>query len=198
MNKRGEKMDKPKKSGAAIFMYAVIAVTVVLSSVCLWLYYGNGTENEAVLWTGIVSFMIMYHLWLRIIMGNVTKLFKIKRSHWFFKEKSFEKPLYKFLRVKKWKDKALTYNPEAFSLKKHTLDEIADVMAKSETDHWVNEIISLISILFSILWGEFWIFFATAVLAMIFDAQFIVIQRYNRPKVERIIEKKLRLKEKLA
>ena len=191
-------MDKPKKSGAAIFMYAVIAVTVVLSSVCLWLYYGNGTENEAVLWTGIVSFMIMYHLWLRIIMGNVTKLFKIKRSHWFFKEKSFEKPLYKFLRVKKWKDKALTYNPEAFSLKKHTLDEIADVMAKSETDHWVNEIISLISILFSILWGEFWIFFATAVLAMIFDAQFIVIQRYNRPEVERIIEKKLRLKEKLA
>ena len=191
-------MDKPKKSGAAIFMYAVIAVTVVLSSVCLWLYYGNKTENEAVLWTGIVSFMIMYHLWLRIIMGNVSKLIKINRSSCFFKERVFEKPLYEFLRVKKWKGKALTYNPEAFSLKKHTLDEIADVMAKSEVDHWINEIISLTSILFSLIWGQLPIFVITALAAMVFDAQFIVIQRYNRPRAERIITKELKLKENLV
>jgi len=38
----------------------------------------------------------------------------------------------------------------------------------------------------------------TALAAMIFDAQFIVIQRYNRPRAERIITKKLKFKEKLV
>ncbi|MBQ8003511.1 MAG: hypothetical protein IJ299_00225 [Oscillospiraceae bacterium] len=183
-------MSKRKISGPAIFMYSVIVIMLISAAVCMGLYYSGTTENGAVLWCGIVAFMIVYHFWLRLIMGNVTKLFKINRNHPWFREKNFEKALYKLLRVKSWKDKALTYNPEAFSLEHHSLDEIADVMAKSELDHWINELISLSSILFSLLWGEFWIFLITAVAAMIFDAQFIVIQRYNRPKVLRIIEKR--------
>ena len=182
-------MPKQKKSGSAIFMYSVIALTVIVSVVCFVLYYGDKTENNTVLWVGIVSFMIMYHFWLRIIMGNVSKLFRINPESKWFQEKSFEKSLYRFLRVKKWKGKALTYNPESFSLEKHSLEEISAVMTKSETDHWINEIISLTSILFSLIWGEFQIFFITAIFAMIFDAQFIVIQRYNRPRVKRILQK---------
>lgn len=189
-------MSKQKISGPALFMYAVIFITVITATVCLSLFYTGKTENSTVLWAGIVAFMIVYHFWGRIIMGNVSKLFKIDASHWWFREKGFEKGLYKLLRVKKWKGKALTYNPEAFSLKNHTLNEIADVMTKSEVDHWINEVISLASILFSILWGELGIFVLTAVLAMIFDAQFIVIQRFNRPRVLRIINRqKLKSKE---
>lgn len=178
---------KQKKSGSAIFMYAVIALTVVISAVCLGLYYGGRTQSGTVLWVGIVAFMIMYHFWLRIIMGNVSKLFPIRRDHWWFRERRFERPLYRLLRVKRWKDKALTYNPESFSLQAHSLDDIADTMAKSETDHWINQLISLSSMLFSILWGQFWIFCITAIAAMLFDAQFIVIQRYNRLRVLRLL-----------
>lgn len=183
-------MNKRKVSGPALFMYSVIAITVVTWVICFCLYYGGRTDSSVILWVGIVAFMIMYHFWLRIIMGNVSKLFKINRDHFWFRELPFEKKLYKLLRVKKWKDKALTYNPDSFSLEKHSLDEIADVMAKSEVDHWINEVISLTSILFSLIWGQFWIFLITAIAAMIFDAQFIVIQRYNRPKILRILERK--------
>lgn len=182
-------MSKQKKSGPALFMYAVIFITAITSAVCFGIYYLGTSQSGAVLWAGIVSFMIMYHLWVRIIMGNVSKLLKINQNCWWFREKPFEKRLYKLLRVKKWKGKALTYNPEAFSLEKHTLDEIAQVMTKSELDHWINEIISLASILFSLIWGQFWIFAITALLAMIFDAQFIIIQRFNRPRISRILEK---------
>ena len=91
--------------------------------------------------------------------------------------------------MKQWKGKALTYDPESFSLKKHSLEEIANTMCKSEIDHWINEFISLSTILFAILWGELWIFAITALAAMIFDGQFIVIQRYNRPRVLKILEK---------
>ncbi len=185
-------MGKIKKSGPAIFMYAVIAFTAVTAVACFVLHYGNIYKNGVVLWVGICAFTIMYHLWARIIMGNVTKLFKINFNQSWFREKPFEKKLYKALGVRRWKDKALTYNPELFSLRDYSLEQVANTMAKAEVDHWVNELISLSTLLFAIPWGAFWIFAATAVLAMIFDAQFIVIQRYNRPRIVRLIEREIR------
>ena len=182
-------MAKSKKSGSAIFMYCVIGVAVAVSVVCFTLYLANVSKNAVILWTGIVAFTIMYHLWMRLIMGNVNKLFNIKYTQWWFKERAFEKKLYKFLRVKKWKGKALTYNPELYSVKDNSFEDIASTTAKSETDHWINELISLSTVLFSIWWGAFWIFFVTAIIAMLFDAQFIVIQRYNRPRLVRMIER---------
>ena len=179
-------------SGPAKFMYSIIALTLITSIICFYLYYGEIFENNVVLLVGIIAFTIMYHFWVRLIMGNVSKLFKkhISYKNWWFKEKFFEKKLYKFLRVKEWKGKALTYNPEQFSLKENSLDDIANTMAKSEVDHWINELISISTMFFSILWRHLWIaFVVSAIVAMIFDSQFIIIQRYNRPRVIRVLEK---------
>ena len=183
-----------KKSGPQLFMYSVIAITLITSIICFVLYYGKHNDNSIILWVGITAFTIMYHFWARIIMGNVSKLFKkhINYKQRLFKERKFEKKLYKILHVKNWKDKALTYNPETFSLKEHSLEEIANTMAKSEVDHWINEAISLSTLLFAIPWGEFWIFFVTALAAMIFDSQFIIIQRYNRPRIVKLLERENR------
>ena len=181
-----------KKSGPAIFMYCIIAITVITSIVCFVLYYGDFYKTGIILWTGITAFTIMYHFWVRIIMGNVSKLLikHINYNQWWFKEKSFEKGLYKILRVKEWKDKALTYNPESFSLKEHSLEEIANTMVKSEVDHWINEVISLSTLFFIIPWGDgTWAFVISAIIAMIFDSQFIIIQRYNRPRILKILER---------
>lgn len=183
-------MQKFKPSGPAILMYSLILLGLILSAVCFTKYYLLKSDNNLVLWIGVVSFMIVYHLWLRIIMGNVTKLFKLDYNSYWYKEKSFEKNIYKFLRVKQWKGKALTYNPELFSIKNYTPHQIALTMTKAETDHWINLVISLVSILFSLVWGEAWIFILTAVLAIAFDSQFILIQRFNRPRVLKLIEKK--------
>jgi len=184
-------MSKTKKSGPAIFMYCVIAVTIITWVICFSLYYGDVYKNGVVLWTGIVAFTIMYHFWVRIIMGNISKLFQkhIHYKQWWFKERKFEKRLYKLLHVKEWKGKALTYNPESFSLKEHSLEEIANTMSKSEVDHWINEVISITTMFFTIPWGAFWIFFVQAIVAMIFDSQFIIIQRYNRPRIVKILER---------
>lgn len=178
-------------SGPAIFMYSVIAIAIIIWVVCFSLYYGDSTDSKVVLWIGIVSFTIMYHLWVRIIMGNVCKLFKkhINYKQWWFKERKFEKKIYKILRVKEWKGKALTYNPEQFSLKENSLESIGNTMAKAEIDHWINELISISTILFTIPWGGFWPFFISALVAMVFDGQFIIIQRYNRPRVIMLLEK---------
>lgn len=185
-------MRQTKKSGSAVFMYCVIALTLIAASVCFILYYGGFVKSSAVLWVGIVAFSILYHFWLRIIMGNVTKLFRIRHTQRWFREHRFERKLYNLLRVRRWKDKVLTYDPAAFSLEDHTLEEIADTTAKAETDHWVNELISLSTLLFAIPWGAFPVFLITAILGMLFDAQFIVVQRYNRPVVLRVLERQRR------
>lgn len=185
-------MKKTKPSGPAIFMYCVIAITLIASLICFVLYYGNINTNDTILWVGITAFTIMYHLWMRLILGCITTYFKkhINYKQWWFKERKFEKGLYKALKVKQWKGKALTYNPELFSVKDYSLEEIANTMTKAETDHWLNELLSLSTLLFGVIWGELWIFALTAFAAMLFDAQFIVIQRYNRPRIVKILEKK--------
>ena len=186
-------------SGPAIFMYSVIVVSIIIWVTCFSLYYGGINDSKIILWTGIVTFTIMYHFWVRIIMGNVSKLFKkhINYKQWWFKERKFEKKLYKFLHVKDWKDKALTYNPEHFSLKHNSLETIANTIAKSEVDHWINEVISVSTIFFAIPWGGLWAFLISAVVAMIFDSQFIIIQRYNRPRIVKILEREKKVLEKV-
>ena len=128
-------MSKKKKSGSAIFMYCVIALMVSVTVVCFGLYYTGVLKNGVVLWTGVTAFTVTYHFWGRIILGNVTKLFRIHSGQRWFKERKFEKKLYKLLRVRKWKEKVLTYDPDAFDVNKHTLEEIANTMCKAETDH---------------------------------------------------------------
>jgi len=182
-------MAKGKLSCSAVFMYASVFITVLCAALCFALFYGGITRAEAVLWVGIVAFMIFFHFGGRIFMGEVSKRFKINQNHWWFREKPFERKLYELLRVKKWKGRALTFDPQAFSLKDHSLSEIAATMTKSETDHWINELISLVSVFFALIWGQWWIFLLTAAAAMIFDAQFIVIQRYNRPRVLKLLNK---------
>ena len=185
-------MKNTKLSGPAVFMYTSIAVMTLLSAVMLALYYGGITDSGIVRWTGIVSFMILYHFGMRILMGEVNKLWKISYKSAFFRPLKFEKRLYSLLRVRLWRDKVLTFRPDEFLMSKNTLDDIANTMAKVEVDHWVNEIISVSAIFFSLLWGAFPIFLVSSAVAMLFDAQFIALQRFNRPHVVRLIEAKER------
>ena len=182
-------MEKAQKSGSAIFMDIVIALMLMVACVSFVLYYGGFFQSLIVLWVGVASFTILYHFWLRIILGNVTKHFHIRYTAWWFKERRFEQKLYKLLRVRKWKGKVLTYDPDAFLIEKHGYEGVANAMAKAETDHWINELISLSTMLFPLLWGAPWLFITTALVGMLFDMQFIVVQRFHRPIILRVIEK---------
>jgi len=75
-------------------------------------------------------------------------------------------------------------------MKIRSLDEIANTTAKSEVDHWVNIIFSISTIFFSLIWWSFWVFLLSAFVAILFDMQFIVVQRYNRPKMIRVYQHK--------
>ena len=181
-------------SGPAIFMYSVIVICIIVASVCFGMFYGGKTESKVILWIGIVTFTIMYHFWVRIIMGNVLKLFKknITYKQSFFKEKNFEKKIYNAIHVKDWKDKVLTYAPVEFDLKENSLETVANNMAKAELDHWINSLISISTIFFGLIWEAYLPFIISAICAMIFETQFIILQRYNRPRVVKLLERETR------
>ena len=191
-------MKKPKKSGAALLIDIIIEICTILFVFCFIVYYTGYFKNDVVLYTGVTAFTIVYQLGLRLLFGVLTTSFKNKLNtkQFIFKERKFEKKLYEALKVKKWKKRALTYDPEAFNLRKNTKKQVLQTMLKSELDHWINELISLSTLLFALIWGEFGIFLVTCILAMLFDGQFILIQRFNRPRIERLIDKESKIKAK--
>ena len=99
--------------------------------------------------------------------------------------------MYEVLRVKKWKDKMPTFAPEMLDLKIHTWEEIAGAMCQSEVVHSIIVVLCFVPILATLIWGTFWVFFITSVLAAGVESMFVIMQRYNRPRVIRMIERKI-------
>ncbi len=134
-----------------------------------------------------------YHLVIRLLVGHVIhSKYKNKinyKSKW-FKELSFEKKLYKALKVKRLKVNVPTYDLTAFDYKNRTKEEIIMAMCQSEIVHEIIALVSFIPLLFSFLVGSFWTFFITSIMAAFCDMQFAIIQRYNRPRVLRYINRK--------
>ena len=62
-------------------------------------------------------------------------------------------------------------------------------MTNAEIGHGAIVVLSLVPILFSKAVGGFWAFLITSVLAAVFDLQFVLIQRFNKSRMSRVMEK---------
>ncbi len=83
-----------------------------------------------------------------------------------------------------------TFNPEVFSYKKHSWDEIAQAMCQSELVHETNMILSFVPLIAFKWFGSFYVFLITSVCGAVFDLIFVIMQRYNRTRVIKIILRK--------
>jgi hypothetical protein len=138
--------------------------------------------------TAITFGTVFYHFAMRLTVGALVPATFDHRSAW-FQPKTFEAKLYRRLRVKKWKNRMPTYDPQLFSMPDNTMDAIVSHMCQAEVVHEIIIVCSFLPLLFSLLWGSFWVFFITSVLAAAIDTSFVIMQRYNRPRVEQLINK---------
>lgn len=170
-------------------------IFVVLTIIFTLIYQCN--PNTVILSIAITFGTISYHFLMRLIVGYVVNgIFHNRFDYngkWFI-EKKFEKRLYEVLRVKKWKDKMPTFAPEMLDLRVHTWEEIAGAMCQSEVVHSIIAVLCFVPILATLIWGTFCVFFITSVLSAGVDSLFVIMQRYNRPRVIKMIEKKKKLK----
>ena len=146
--------------------------------------------NKSIYLTLAVTFgTISYHLGIRLLVGlfynTIIKNHADYTKKW-YQIHSWENKLYQLLKVKTWKDRMPSYNPEIFSNKKHTWDEIAQSMCQSELVHETNIILSFVPLIASIYFGSFCVFLITSVCGAVFDLLFVIMQRYNRPRIVKI------------
>lgn len=136
--------------------------------------------------------VIAYHIIIRFLSPVILVACFHKKyvcRNWWFHEHLWEQKLYHILKVKQWK-KAFTYDPSEFSMRVHSLEEIVNNMCHAELVHELIVVLSFTSLLFAIPFGSFFVFLITATMAAIFDMSFVILQRYNRPRVIRLMERK--------
>ncbi len=142
-----------------------------------------------------------YHFIMRLLVGYIINLLLHNKADYnaaWFKVSEFELRLYNKLRVKKWKGRMGTYDPGSFDAKIHSWEEIAGATCQAELVHEVIIILSFLPMLAAIAFGAFAAFAVTSVLAAGFDAIFVIMQRYNRPRIIKLISANQKLQDKTA
>ena len=165
----------------------VISFVALLASAVIYYFAKSSFFFSAALTFGT----IFYHLAVRLAVGHFIDAKYQNHMDYtkkWFAEKPFERKLYKTLQVKKWKKWLPTYNPEYFDIKTHSVEEIVQVTCQAEIVHEVNMPLSFVPVIFSIWFGSLGVFIITSCAAFLFDSIFVIMQRYNRPKLMRLMK----------
>lgn len=173
-----------------IFDIALILVTILFYAIYKMYQYD---WIQPLYITGMVT---SYQFGMRLFVGEwITLRYRnrefILESVW-LRLYDFESGLYRILRVKKWKDKLITAKPEQFDLKKCSSKEVLHNVVQAEVVHRIIMPLSFVPILLIIPYGAAWIFIITSIISCLIEVPFVIIQRYNRPR----IIKWVKLKEK--
>lgn len=133
-----------------------------------------------------------YHFAMRLLVGYSLQAIMENRANYrkaWYQLRPFEAKLYQILKVKKWKGYMPTFDPTFFDTKLHSWDEIAQAMCQAEIVHEVIVILSFLPLFAAFLFGAFPVFLVTSLLAAGYDLSFVIMQRFNRPRIQRFIEK---------
>lgn len=171
-------------------MITISAVSLAALIVCIVMY--NITNTGIYETLAITAGTMAYHFIIRLLAGyafNGLKRNHANYHHRWYQIHSWENKLYSLMNVKSWKNKMPTFDPDMFNPKIHTWDEIAQAMCQSELVHETNVVLSFIPVAASVWFGAFWVFFITSFLGACFDLSFVIMQRYNRPRVVKIAER---------
>lgn len=177
-----------------IRLTAIVSFILTLFTVLLYLTF----SSSLVLTLAITFGTTAYHLLMRLVVGGVVDRVLHNRVNYHLKwfcPLSFERSLYDWLKVRNWKKHLPTYDPSLFSTEMHSLEEIVQAMCQAEIVHEIIAVCSYLPLGATVLFGAFPVFLLTSLLASIYDLLFVVIQRYNRPRVIKLMELQNKQKE---
>ena len=188
LNRRNERTISMKKTMISV---TVISLALLVASGAAYAM----TDLRPLFSIAITFGTIFYHFAVRLAIGGLIDAKYHNHMDYtkkWFRERPFEKKLYQTLKVKKWKKRLPTFNPEDFDLQNHSVEEIIQVSCQAEVVHEVIMPFSFVPILFSIWFGSLGVFIITSCAAFLFDSIFVIIQRFNRLRLMRLLRKKSR------
>lgn len=133
--------------------------------------------------------MIIFHLTppFAVILSVIA--YKNHLSFW-FNQFSWEKKLYRKLKVKSWKTKFPTYDEKMFSLDTNSKEDIIKIMIQSENVHLILFFTSFLPVILGKYYGHYPIIITMALFFAISHLPFVIIQRFNLPRVSSFYTKK--------
>lgn len=169
-----------------------IAAFSLAATVILAISY-KVTSSGILLPLAITSGTIAYHFVMRLMVGlafHATMRNKADyRKRWYQVSKR-EMAVYEKLKVRQWKRRMPTYDPALFDPRLHTWEEIVQAMCQAELVHETIAVLSFLPILAGIWFGEYPVFIVTSVLSAACDIVFVIMQRYNRQRVTKLLNRK--------
>ena len=171
-----------------------IALGTLIATILLTILY-RFSPTGIILSLAISAGTTCYHFAMRLAVGSLYDLFMANRADYrkaWYQLKPWEPTLYEKLHVKDWKGKMPTYNPNLFNPRKHSWDEIAQAMCQSELVHETIVVLSFLPIFASIWFGSIGVFIITSMFGAFIDMLFVIMQRYNRPRIIEIVDRKNR------
>lgn len=151
------------------------------------------TRNQILYSITITFGTTFYHFAMRLSIGYIidTKFHNhMDYTKKWFQKRSFETKFYKVIRVKRWKKWVPSFNPDNFLLEKHSVSYIIQVTCQAEIIHEIIMVLSFVPVIFSVCFGALEIFLITSCMSFLFDSIFVILQRYNRPRLMLLIKKK--------
>lgn len=173
------------------FTALLVAVTVVVS-----VLYCMG-EGEVFLTLAITFGTFAYHFVMRLLVALVFSSVMHNKADYnkrWYRVGKAEMALYNKLKIAGWKGKMPTYDPSQFDPRLHSWDEIAQAMCQAELVHETIVLLSFVPLVECLWFDTHAVFVVTSVLAAAFDLMFVAIQRYNRTRIVRLLERKNKAK----
>lgn len=180
-------MKKQARSCFAVMMQTTAAVFALLTGLFLLLYFC--LHSGWLLSTAVTFGTTFYHFAMRLLVGALVPNTLPCSARW-FQQRPWESALYRKLKVKNWKNHLPTYDPRLFSLELHTPEQIMANMCQAEVVHEIIVVCSFLPLAAVPVLGALPVFLITSILAAAADLIFVIAQRYNRPRILRLSQKR--------
>ncbi len=168
----------------------ILLSVILLSATLLCGEMAFAFENSVCYSLAITFGTAFYHIAMRLAVGAIVDGIKHNRFDYtkkWFQELKFEKYFYEAIRIKSWKNKIPTFVPKQFDVSQHSIEDIAMATCQAEIVHEIIMVLSFIPVLFSRQFGALWVFLITSILAAFIDLVFVLLQRFNRPRLLKLI-----------
>ena len=174
------------------FIVNTAALVAILLTLCLAVTYRIWHQNwmlAAAISTGTTAYHFLMRLAVGYLVPRLTNYDFDYRHRW-FQPRPWEPGFYKKLGIKSWKKHLPTYVPAQFSMEENNLSRIIQNMCGAELVHEIIMALSFLPLALIPVFGAGFVFLVTSVASALFDSIFVMAQRYNRPRLVRIYEKK--------
>ena len=169
----------------------IISLSVLLPCGAILLHLAIGSRFTKFL--AAATALTGYNFLVRTLIGQTVTFFLQNKNHFnlenaWLRPKKFEKKFYRVLKVKKWKKHAATAIPEQFDLETLPLETIVKNMIQAELVHLIIIFAVLLPVFFARRTDFPHLVVIGSVFSAVWDMQYVILQRYNRPKVVRLMK----------